>query len=260
MLLNFFESDLASNYDLLRVKNARIETIDPKREVEIVLMHGWHSLYAPMIRLENVLRERIPHARLWRTTYDSHWKTFAQSARQINGLLKKEKVVPGDTLLIGYSMGGVVCRSMVDNGFAARGVMSLCSPHLGAAPWMPAGDVGSWSIAPWSSRLRRLNRSPRDQARREDYFFQAITFTDLTGYCRHDRIVAQRSALAYGLKGEMTRNTTSLDYKGLANDCQPHIQGMNPDCLGEALEWAAQKMEVRRQETEDEGNRRFEMP
>ena len=242
VLLNFFESDLATNYDLMRVKDAHIETIDPKREVEIVLMHGWHSLYRPMMTLENALREKIPHARIWRTTYDSHWKTFAQSAQQINGLLEKQGVAPQDTLLIGYSMGGVVCRSMVDNGFEARGLVSLCSPHLGAAPWMPAGDIGSWSIAPWSSRLRRLNASARDRARRGDYFFQAITFTDTTGYCRHDRIVAQRSALAYGLKGAMTRHTTKLDYKGMAHDCQPHIQGMNPNCLDEAFQWAAQKL------------------
>ena len=226
----------------MRVKNAHIETIDPKREVEIVLMHGWHSLYTPMQRLEGALRELIPNARLWRTTYDSHWKTFSQSARQINGLLKDEGVKPQNTLLIGYSMGGVVCRSMVANGFEARGLISLCSPHLGAAPWMPAGDVGSWSIAPWSSRLARLNRNPRDIAHRDNYFFQAITFTDSSGYCRHDRIVAQRSALAYGLKGDMIRHTTTLDYKGLAHDCQPHIQGMNPDSLGEAMAWAREKL------------------
>ena len=242
MLLNFFESDLASNYDLLRVKDARIETIDPKREIEIVLMHGWHSLYTPMIALENALRARIPNARLWRTTYDSHWKTFSHSATQINGLLEKEGVVPQNTLVVGYSMGGVVCRSMIDNGFEARGLISLCSPHLGAAPWMPAGDIGSWSIAPWSPMLKRLNKSDRDRARRDDYFFQAITFNDRSGYCRHDRIVAQRSALAYGMKGEMKRNTTTLDYKGMAQDCQPHIQGMNPKVIGDAIEWAAQKM------------------
>lgn len=244
MLLNFLESDLASNYDLMRVKDAHIETIDPKREVEIVLMHGWHSLYRPMIPLENALREKIPNARLWRTTYDSHWKTFSQSAQQINGLLEEQGVVPQNTLVIGYSMGGVVCRSMIDNGFEARGLISLCSPHLGAAPWMPAGDIGSWSIAPWSKLLRRLNHSQRDLSRREDYFFQAITFTDSSGYCRHDRIVAQRSALALKLKGDMTRFTTMLEYEGLAGDCQPHIQGMNPNRVTEAMEWAAQKLAV----------------
>ncbi len=242
MLLNFFASDWATNYDLLRVKRARVETIDPKREVEIVLMHGWHSLYTPMTVLENALREQIPHARLWRTTYDSHWKTFAQSARDINGLLKRKGVKPENTLLVGYSMGGVVCRSMVANGFDARGVLSLCSPHLGAAPWMPAGDVGSFSIAPWSNKLRRLNRNPRDIARRNDYFFQAITFADASGYCRHDRIVAQRSALGYGLQGDFKTHTTTLEYDGIAPDCQPHIQGMNPQRLDEAMAWAREKM------------------
>ena len=242
MLLNFFSTDLATNYDLMRIKHAHIETVDPKRDVEIVLMHGWHSLYAPMKTLENDLRRRLPNARLWRTTYDSHWKTFGQSAREITGLLQEKGVEARDTLLVGYSMGGVVCRSMVAQGFAARGVLALCSPHLGAAPWMPAADVGSFSIAPWSKKLARLNRNPRDIARRDDYFFQAMTFTDASGYCRHDRVVAQRSALAYGLKGDFIRHTTQLRYDGLAPHCFPHLQGMNPAELGEALEWATQKM------------------
>ena len=242
VLLNFFASDWHTNYDLLRVKRAVIETIDPKRELEVVLMHGWHSLYAPMIGLENAFRELLPNARLWRVTYDSHWKTFSQSARDIKGQLEDQGVEAKNTLLIGYSMGGVVCRSMVDNGFEARALLSLCSPHLGAAPWMFFGDVGSVSIAPWSARLARLNTSPRDKSRRDDYFFQAITFSDASGYCRHDRIVAQRSALAYSLDGEMTRHTTKLNYEGIAPDCQPHIQGMNPAHLGVAMEWAKGKM------------------
>ena len=242
MLLNFFASDLATNYDLMRVKRAHLETIDPKRDVEIVLMHGWHSLYAPMTPLENALRARIPNARIWRTTYDSHWKTFAQSARDINGSLKRRGVKPEDTLLVGYSMGGVVCRSMVANGFEARGVLTLCSPHLGAAPWMPVGDIGSLSIAPWSWRLSALNRNLRDRARRDDYFFQAVTFSDSSGYCRHDRVVAQRSALAYGLKGDFERYTTKIEYDGLAPNCQPHLEGMNPASLDEALNWAAAKL------------------
>ena len=242
MLLNFFASDWPTNYDLLRVKNAHIETIDPKRDVEIVLMHGWHSLYTPMIVLENAFRELIPNARLWRVTYDSHWKTFGQSALQISDLLREQNVEPQNTLLIGYSMGGVVCRSMVAQGFEARGVLSLCSPHLGAAPWMPAGDVGSLSIAPWSRKLARLNTDKRDVKRRDDYFFQAIAFTDSSGYCRHDRIVAQRSALGYGLKGDFQTHTTKLHYQGVAPNCQPHIQGMNPQRLDVAMQWAKEKM------------------
>ena len=242
MLLNFFASDWHSNYDLLRVKRAHIETIDEPGRVEIVLMHGWHSLYTPMLGLEGAFRNLIPDARLWRVTYDSHWKTFSQSARDIKRQLETRGVEAEKTLLIGYSMGGVVCRSMVDNGFEARAVLCLCSPHLGAAPWMPIGDIGSTSIAPWSARLARLNQSRRDRARRDDYFFQAMTFNDASGYCRHDRIVAQRSALAYGLEGDITRHTTTLDYEGIAPDCQPHIQGMNPARLGVAMEWAREKL------------------
>ena len=230
------------NLDLMRVRRASVSTIDPPREWEIALLHGWHSLYSPMMGLEQALRERIPNARLWRVSYDSHWKPFPRSAREISARLQAAGARPERTLLVGYSMGGVVARSMVAQGFDPRAVVCLCSPHLGPALHIPFGDVGSLSLAYNAPYLRLLNRHPRDIARRGDYFLQSITFQDASGQCRHDRIVSQRSASGRGLVGIAHRANTHLVYEGIAPGPMPHVQGMNPNCVTKAIEFAVDRL------------------
>jgi pimeloyl-ACP methyl ester carboxylesterase len=239
-------SDWTTNRELFLPKRVHLATIDEPKPLHCVIMHGWHSLYAPLTGLENALRTQPNghHVRFWRVTYDTHWKTFGQSAREISSALRRQGVVPENTLLVGYSMGGVVARAMVADGFNAAGVLCNCSPHFGPAPWMPSGDIGSLSIAPWSAKLARLNRHPTDIRRRGDYFFQAFTFTDRSGYQRHDRIVLERSALAEGLPGPITRNSTKLEYPRLAPTCDPHLHGMWPQFLPEAIAWCESRFEA----------------
>lgn len=226
----------------MRVRQASVQTIDAPGEWEIALLHGWHSLYAPMARIEGELRERFPNARIWRVSYDSHWKVFPRSAREISARLRAAGVKPKRTILVGYSMGGVVARSMVAQGFDAHAVVCLCSPHLGPALHIPFGDVGSLSLAYSAPYLKELNRAPRDIARRGDYFFQSITFRDATGECRHDRIVSQRSASGRGLVGIVHRANTHVVYEGVAPGPMPHLQGMNPDRVPKALDFIKERM------------------
>ncbi|HEX9995624.1 MAG TPA: alpha/beta fold hydrolase [Abditibacterium sp.] len=235
--------DLTTNRELFLPKRVFLETVDEPAVLNCAILHGWHSLYQPLKGLEDTLRA-LPsgqRVRFWRVTYDTHWKTFGQSAREIAIALKKQGVEPKNTLLIGYSMGGIVSRAMIADGFGASGALCLCSPHLGPAPWMPSGDIGSLSIAPWSAKLARLNRHPLDVRRRGDYFFQAFTFRDRTGVQKHDRIVTQRSALGEGLEGPITRNSHELEYRGVAPTCDPHLHGMAPQFLPEAIEWCERK-------------------
>lgn len=230
------------NLDLMRVRRASVVSIDEPGEWEIALLHGWHSLYSPMMKLENALRERIAGARLWRVSYDSHWKPFPRSAREVSARLKAAGANPQRTLLVGYSMGGVVARSMVAQGFDARAVVCLCSPHLGPALHIPFGDVGSLSLAYSAPYLKQLNRNPRDIARRGDYFLQSITFRDASGEHREDRIVSQRSASGRGLVGIEHRANTHLVFDGIAPGPIPHVQGMNPACVASALDFAVQRL------------------
>lgn len=230
------------NLDLMRVRRASVQTVDSPGDWEIALIHGWHSLYWPMMNLERALRERIPNARLWRVSYDSHWKPFPRSASEISARLKAAGAKPERTLLVGYSMGGVVARSMVAQGFDARAVVCLCSPHLGPALHVHFGDIGSLSLAYSAPYLRHLNRNPRDIARRSDYFLQSITFRDALGECRHDRIVSRRSASGRGLSGIKHRANTHLVYDGIAPGPMPHVQGMNPSCVSKAIDFAVERL------------------
>ncbi|PQV63226.1 hypothetical protein B1R32_11451 [Abditibacterium utsteinense] len=235
--------DFATNRELFLPKRVHLASIDAPKPLNCAILHGWHSLYAPLIGLENTLRA-LPsgqNVRFWRVTYDTHWKSFGQSAREISFELEKRGVEAQNTLLVGYSMGGVVSRAMIADGFDAAGALCLCSPHLGPAPWMPSGDIGSLSIAPWSAKLSRLNHHPRDVQKRHDYFFQAFTFKDKSGVQRHDRIVTQKSALALVLGQQITRNSHELNYSGIAPGCDPHLHGMAPNFLPEALAWCDTK-------------------
>lgn len=228
----------------MRVRQASVRTIDKPGDWEIVLLHGWHSLYDPMMYLEETLRERIPNARLWRVSYDSHWKVFPRSAREVSHRLKAAGAKPERTILVGYSMGGVVSRSMVAQGFDARAVVCLCSPHLGPALHIPFGDVGSLSLASYMPYIKELNLAPRDIERRSDYFLQSITFRDASGECRHDRIVSYRSASGRGLKGIAHRANTHLVFEGIAPGPVPHLQGMNPEKVPEALAFISERLKV----------------
>ena len=232
---------LRGNVDLMRVRRASISTVDARGDWEIALLHGWHSLYSPMRHLENELRARIPTARLWRVSYDSHWKPFPQSAREVSARLRAAGADPARTILVGYSMGGVVARSMVAQGFDARAVVCLCSPHLGPALHIPFGDVGSLSLQMAAGYLPQLNADPRDRARRNDYFFQSVTFRDALGEYRHDRIVSARSASGQGL-GVPNRANTHLTFQGIAPGPLPHLGGMNPANVGGALRFIEERL------------------
>ncbi len=245
MSFSFFARDWATNRELFRRKPGHIHSLDERHQLHCVLLHGWHSLYAPLLPLEHALRERMAgqNVRFWRGTYDSHWKPFTQSARELMAILLEEGVEPQNTVLIGYSMGGLVARAMVADGFAARAVITIGTPHLGPAPWMPTqfyvGDPGSLSIAPRSARLARLNTDPLDQKARENYHFYALAFTDATGFQAHDRIVTQKSALGAGLEGVGSRHSILLKYPGVAQGCDPHLRGMDPEFMAVAIEKCA---------------------
>lgn len=230
MTLNFFSPSPRTNYRILRRHPPFLETIDQKSDLNFVLLHGWHSLYDPMVYLENALRQ-LPggnKVRFWRVTYDTHWRPFTQTSREIIRALRQRKVQPENAILLGFSMGGIVARGMIANGFEAHHVFCLCSPHYGPGRWMPSGDIGSTSIAPWSRRLLRLNSNPRDTMRRRDYSFYGISFDDTLGHHSHDRVVPLHSALGTGLENVGFRHEIKLRYRGIASGCDPHVQGMLP--------------------------------
>ena len=209
-----------------------------------VLLHGWHSTERQMRAWQRALQE-LPEAEgvhFWRVSYDTHWKSFQRSARQVMQELRRRDSDWSDTLLIGYSMGGIVARQMVAYGFPCQSLIALCSPHNGAMAWSPlrfplAGDPGAGTLVSWSPKLRALNNNPRDRAHRSRYHFRAITFSDRRGFHDNDGIVGRPSAMAEALGPVASRAITHFHYQQKPEFfTDPHMGGMSPRSLPEVAE------------------------
>jgi len=192
-----------------------------------IILHGWASAAPNMTNLQSALR-KLPEAgdrRFWNVTYDTMWTSFGDSAQQIVDALSRQTHDFSDTVLIGYSMGGLVARQMVALGFPCRALITLCAPHHGPAPWIPLPPRGPRSMAGWNSELTRLNQNPIDAAHRNRYHFFAITYSDIFGHHEHDGIVMTRSALGEGLGEIAHREKIHLKYR-MPPTYDPHWRGM----------------------------------
>lgn len=217
----------------------------------VLLLHGWHSTEQQMSKWQSTLAA-MPEARgyrIWRATYDTHWKSFRRTARQLMRAMHTQSTSSGvdwsDTVLIGYSMGGIVARQMVAYGFDCRRLIALCSPHEGALGWAAlrfalAGDVGASSLAGYNRALHVLNAHPRDRAHRDRYEYYAITYLDSHGEHAHDGVVSESSALGESLGAVAHRQTVVRSYDERPFPfTRPHLGGMNPDVMRPALERVA---------------------
>ena len=220
-------------FHVTRPRAVSFERTGRSRSKHVVLLHGWHSTEAQMRAWHRALGEADPERSIWRFTYDTHWKSFSRSARQVMGALRRENVDWDDVVLVGYSMGGLVARQMVAYGFPARALVTLCSPHHGALAWSPLrfpilSDPGASTLTQWSASLRRLNENPRDRAARSRYHLMSITFRDKRGDHEHDGIVGFPSADGAQLGEVASRTRLRFDYGKRAFFTDPHMLGMSP--------------------------------
>jgi pimeloyl-ACP methyl ester carboxylesterase len=93
--------------------------------------------------------------------YKTHWRNFADSARDIGAAMRDEPYDLSHTVFVGFSMGGLVARQMVADGFSCQALISIATPHQGTAPWVPAAQprhVGAvaleYSLARAQQQLR----------------------------------------------------------------------------------------------------------
>lgn len=187
----------------------------------------------------------------WDISYDTTWQSFPESARQIIAALEKTGHDFSRTIIIGYSMGGLVARQLVAEGFPCSQLVTICTPHHGPVWWMPVPTRGPRSLANWSRHAKTLDRNPRDAAHRDRYHFFAITYRDTFGIHHHDGMVTQSSALGCRLAGIKTRRTLKLKYSvpiSALIPIDPHWRGMFPQYISPALDHIAELMKAETKE------------
>jgi pimeloyl-ACP methyl ester carboxylesterase len=205
-----------------------------------LILHGWASDATALQKVREHLRA-LPQAAAWNfwdISYDTTWQPFPTSAQQILGKLKATEHDFSQTLLIGYSMGGLVARGLVAEGFPCSALVTLCSPHHGPVNWMPLPTRGPRSLGNWSRHTHALDRHPRDIAHRKNYHFFGITYRDSFGYHNHDGMVAKSSALGEKLGEVAERCAMQLKYStpvSILMPIDPHWRGMFPKYIGPAL-------------------------
>lgn len=219
----------------LRCDASRVTDHDaPQRHC--ILLHGWNSPSSYMNSIGDTLRA-LPEAagwHFWSANYKTHLSNFADSARDIGAALREQPHDFSHTVFVGFSMGGLVARQIVADGFPCHALVSICTPHEGTARWVPPHSPGTWALSRWSTRLRTLNANPADKACRSRYYFFAITYRDRLGYHDDDSIVTARSALGASLGAVAQRKKIQLNYGqelGRRIMGSPHARGMSPRVL-----------------------------
>src|SRR5689334_25077806 len=113
-----FKAWLRYSCDILRPKHAsavlqpEVKPLPRDCPRHVVLVHGHNCLPSFLHGLQRSLRG-VPGAdewRFWLVEYDTHWKPFPRSAREIVHTLQKQDYDFSETILVGYSMGGLVVR------------------------------------------------------------------------------------------------------------------------------------------------------
>jgi pimeloyl-ACP methyl ester carboxylesterase len=241
----FFEPREISLYcDVTRVAN------DAALQRHCILLHGWNSPSWYMDDIGETLRA-LPQAagwHFWLVNYKTHWRSFADSARDISAAMHEQAHDFSHTVFVGFSMGGLVARQMVADGFSCRALVTIATPHQGTAPWVPPHSPGTWALSRWSTHLRALNTNPADKACRSRYHFFAVTYRDRLGYHDDDSIVTARSALGASLGPVAQRKKIQLNYGqelGRRILGSPHARGMNSRLLKPVFDTCAEVFAAR---------------
>jgi len=202
-----------------------------------LVLHGWSLSERDVGDLTQALSQ-IDGAQewnFWDISYDTQWTSFPDSAQRIAQTLQKTGADFSDTILVGYSMGGLVARQMVADGWPCRALVSLCSPHHGPRRFLPPIGHGPRSLMQGNQLLHTLDANPRDLSMRSRYHFFAVTYDDRLGHHEHDGIVARSSALGMNLEGIAHRHTMALHYKSIAA-FDAHWRGKDPRFVRPVLE------------------------
>jgi pimeloyl-ACP methyl ester carboxylesterase len=176
----------------------------------VIILHGYDSNGNAMARYETAIRgfmdpELLTGWRFWRPTYD--WsRRFPEAADQVLAILEQARADGEDftnTILVGYSMGGIVARSLVAKGFGCRNLLTISSPHMGAPLWTAGGFTpGVWSLSEWSQDLAELNDDAGDRRARRSYELYGVTYRNERGErFEDDGLFSYDSQVGAGMPG-----------------------------------------------------------
>ncbi len=205
---------------------------------DCIVIHGYNSKAKDMLEVYNHLRQ-LPFSNQWKfhlVEYETYLTSFRDSATTLARQLQKTQSF-NKVIFVGYSMGGLVARQMVGDGFPCSALVAINTPHLGTAPWVPTPGSGANSQSPHSKDLKTLNANTFDILNRKHYAFFGMSFRDKLGYHADDRLVTLASALGKNLSGIERQVEIPLNYGAnreapqLISGSGPHLEGQRPESI-----------------------------
>ncbi|WP_415921186.1 esterase/lipase family protein [Tateyamaria sp. SN6-1] len=128
-------------------------------------------------------------------SYDT-FETFKDGGKKLARIFKGwTNYDLSKTIIVAYSMGGLVARQMVLEGMPFARLYTTCTPHGGTMPYLMNNvfgqyyfnfNRGSASMGPGSRDIRTLNRS--DQHLHHKYYCHGVNFTDFRLFQNNDTI------------------------------------------------------------------------
>lgn len=190
---------------------------------------------------------------VWALTYNSWWVPFMNSGQWLTEEIKKiEGYNFSQAIVVGYSMGGLIARTMITFGFDFKYLVTIDTPHHGpvtALNWSLWGITlseflfGIKSLAWGSPSQQLIDLSPLDKAKRaNNYAFYAVDFRNNSKdkYHGNDWVVSTHSQLAMDLGEDicwrMIWNKDYEDNNDVTNIGQPHTSASYPENCEDAIQ------------------------
>lgn len=224
-----------------------VDTVSSQDETSnkhIIILHGWGKTEEDMSAWVNFMKNSSfsKDKTIWNIGYPSSLK-FTKVADHLMSFFDKKKREGFNfekVFFIGYSMGGIIARQMIANGFPVTKLVTVCSPHHGLNWFVPAVDEGVSSLKHTSEELKVLNANSKELSMRDRYLFCSIGYTINYRLGNReqdsDTMVVGKSARGVELEGDIKRSRTQIQYNPIkVEPGSPHLEGMNPENFADVL-------------------------
>ncbi len=224
-----------------------------------ILLHGFNPMaknpftqedanngrYADYQRFFDAIKAQLPGYSHVVAAYDTH-QSFATAGNNLYDHVFKgwgDRFDLSKTIIVGYSMGGLVARQMVMRGLPFARLYMTCTPNYGVMPYvftLPGvpfffhANRGARSMSPSSADLARLNQS--DRHLHSKYYCHGVNYTDTRLFHNDDTITDCHHATMVGANVAHRSNTHIGMLHALV--MEPHLRGYT-DTTDWGGNWAA---------------------